>query len=321
MRATAIAQPNIALIKYWGKRARDLNLPAVGSLSVTLGSIGTRTTVDFDPALDVDRVYINAHEDESTNRRVEKCLDRFREKAGIAYKAVVITENDFPTSAGLASSASGFAALVAAADRALDLNLAEDELIDIARTGSGSAPRSLYGGFVLLENDSGGGTRCRSVLGPQVWPWSIMIAVTSDAPKKVSSTDGMELSRTTSPYFSRWVETHDADLRAAIAAIENRNFEKLGELAERSCLKMHAVAMTSSPPLLYWSGATLECAQSIRELRKSGVPAFFSIDAGPQLKAFCLPESSEEVKETLENVPGVLRVISSELGEGARIVE
>lgn len=321
MRATAVAQPNIALIKYWGKRDRDLNLPAVGSLSVTLGSIGTRTTVDFDPALPADRVYINGHEEESTNRRVRKCLDRFREKAGITHKAVVTSENDFPTDAGLASSASGFAALVAAVDRALDLNLGADELSDIARAGSGSAPRSLYGGFVLLENDSSGGTRCRSVLGPQAWPWSIIIAVTSDAPKKVSSTNGMELSRATSPYFSHWVKTHGADLEAAVTTIKNRNFEKLGELAERSCLKMHAVAMTSNPPLLYWSGATLKCAEKIRELRKSGVPTFFSIDAGPQLKAFCLPESSQVVRETLENVPGVLRVISSELGEGARIVE
>jgi diphosphomevalonate decarboxylase len=131
----------------------------------------------------------------------------------------------------------------------------------------------------------------------------------------------MELSRTTSPYFSRWVKTHGADLKAAVTTIKNRNFKKLGELAERSCLKMHAVAMTSKPPLLYWSGATLECAKKIRELRKSGVPVFFSIDAGPQLKAFCLPESSQVVRETLEQVPGVLRVISSELGEGARIVE
>ncbi len=321
MRATAIAQPNIALIKYWGKRDCDLNLPAVGSLSVTLGSIGTRTTVEFDATLNADLVYINEQEADSANRRVEKCLDRFREKAGIAHKAVVTTANDFPTGAGLASSASGFAALVVAADRALELSLEADELVDIARTGSGSAPRSLYGGFVLLENDTGGGTRCRSVLAPETWPWSIMIAVTSEAPKKVSSTDGMELSRTTSPYFSRWVETHDADLQAAVASVENRDFEKLGELAERNCLKMHAVAMTSSPPLLYWSGATLECAQHIRELRKSGVPAFFSIDAGPQLKAFCLPENSEKVRESLESVPGVLRVISSKLGEGARIVE
>ena len=321
MRATAIAQPNIALIKYWGKRDRDLNLPAVGSLSVTLGSIGTRTTVEFDAALGADRVYINEQKADSANSRIEQCLDRFREKAGIGHKAVVTTSNDFPTGAGLASSASGFAALAVAADRALELNLGEDELVDIARIGSGSAPRSLYGGFVLLENDSGGGTRCSSVLAPDTWPWSIIIAVTSEAAKKVSSTDGMELSRTTSPYFSRWVETHDADLKAAVASIENRDFEKLGELAERNCLKMHAVAMTSSPPLLYWSGATLECAQNVRELRKSGIPAFFSIDAGPQLKAFCLPESSEKVTESLESVPGVLRVISSKLGDGARIVE
>ena len=309
------------MIKYWGKRDRELNLPAVGSLSVTLGSISTRTTVEFDPALDADRVYINSVEDESTSRRVEKCLDRFRDRAGLPYKAVVTTENDFPTGAGLASSASGFAALVAAAECALKLDLGEDELVDIARAGSGSAPRSLYGGFVLLENDSAGGIRCKSVLAPQAWPWSVMIAVTSDAPKNVSSTEGMELSRKTSPYFRRWVETHEADLTAAVATIEDRDFQKLGKLAERNCLKMHAVAMTSSPPLLYWSGATLECAQSIRNLRKNGVPTFFSIDAGPQLKAFCLPENAEQVRNTLQSVPGVLRVISSELGEGARIVE
>ena len=131
MRATAIAQPNIALIKYWGKRDSDRNLPAVGSLSVTLGSIGTRTTVEFDAALDSDRVHINEQEVESVDRRIEKCLDRFREKAAIAHKAVVTTANDFPTGAGLASSASGFAALVVAVGAVAVVVHAGDVMVDL----------------------------------------------------------------------------------------------------------------------------------------------------------------------------------------------
>ena len=147
-----------------------------------------------------------------------------------------------------------------------------------------------------------------------------MIAVTSDDRKPVSSTDGMELSRTTSPYFQRWVDTHDTDLRAAVDCIRKHDFDGLAAVAEHNCLKMHAVMMASRPPLIYWSGATMECMQVIRELRKDGVPVFFSIDAGPQVKAFCPPETAGDIRLALEAVPGVLRGIPSGLGEGARVV-
>ena len=127
----------------------------------------------------------------------------------------------------------------------------------------------------------------------------------------------MELSRSTSPHYDQWVKTHDADLRAAQEYLRERNFDALGALAQHNCLKMHAVAMTSDPPLIYWSGATLECLHTVQRLRDGGVPVFYTIDAGPQLKAVCLPNSAEEVKASLASTPGVVEVITSKLGEGA----
>lgn len=319
MHASAIAHPNVALIKYWGKREAATNLPAVGSLSVTLGALRTETTVTFDPSLERDSLTLNGVEQAAGQVRLAACLDALRRLAGRQVYARVVSVNDFPTGAGLASSASGYAALVRAAAAALDIDAREPRLLDIARIGSGSAPRSLFGGIVLLhcEND---GTPCETLAGKDDWGLSVVVAVTTESPKAIASRDGMESSRRTSPYYEPWVATHRADLECAIACVRRRDFLTLAELAEHNCLKMHAVMMSTRPPLLYWLPSTLAVVHEVTAMRRRGVPVFFTIDAGPQVKAVCLHEAVDEVAARLAGLAGVVRTITGGLGDGARVV-
>ena len=319
MRASAIAHPNVALIKYWGKRETAANLPAVGSLSVTLGGLKTETTVEFDSSLSQDILILNGQETPSEQGRLVACLDALRALADEPAHARVESRNDFPTGAGLASSASGYAALVKAGAAALGLDSNDAQLLDIARIGSGSAPRSMFGGIVLLQNDDNG-TTCEQLLDPADWPLEVIVAVTTEAGKPVTSRDGMEQSRLTSPYYEQWIATHANDLDRGLEFVRNRNFSGLAELAEHNCLKMHSVMMTTKPALMYWSPTTVACMHVIVELRSQGVPVFYTIDAGPQLKAICLPEAAQIVSTALENTPGVLRLISGGLGAGAVVV-
>jgi diphosphomevalonate decarboxylase len=318
--ATALAHPNIALIKYWGKRDEESNLPAVGSLSITLDALTTRTTVHFDANLGRDELVLNGTPARAEHGRLTRCLDALRTLAGRREYALVESTNDFPTGAGLASSASGYAALTIAGAAALGLDPANPRLEDVARIGSGSAPRSLYGGFVLLENTATG-TRCAPLLAPDDWPLQVVVAVTTDASKSTSSRDGMRDSERTSPYYASWVESHPADLAQARQLVEARDFDALASLAEHNCLKMHAVMLSTRPPLTYWLPVTLACVQVIGQLRRDGVPVFFTIDAGPQVKAVCLPEAAHQVAQALGRVPGVLRLLTGQLGAGARVIE
>jgi diphosphomevalonate decarboxylase len=261
---------------------------------------------------------LDGREDAETSARVTACLDILRREAGVRDGAVVESHNDFPTGAGLASSASGFAALLVAAASALGLRLPAARLAEIARTGSGSAARSLAGGIVLLQNQAAT-TVCTQLATPADWPLEIVVAVTATGQKAISSRQGMALSEQTSPYYPAWVESHAADLEAGIAAVRDRDFSALAELAEHNCLKMHAVMLSTRPPLIYWTPATLACLQRVRELRAGGVPVFFTIDAGPQLKAVCLPAAAGEVAAALTAIDGVRQVLHSPLGAGARL--
>jgi diphosphomevalonate decarboxylase len=321
MRATAIAHPNVALIKYWGKTDTALNLPAVGSLSVTLGALCTETTVEFDATLKQDMLVLDGCEQPLEQGRLQACLNAFRALADCDEHATVTSHNDFPTGAGLASSASGYAAVVTAAAAALGIDRQEfgSQLSDIARIGSGSAPRSLFGGIVLLSLD-GSGTSCRQLTTPDEWPLSVVVAVTTEAKKDITSRDGMAQSRFTSPFYAAWIRGHADNLDSGVRHVRERDFSALAELSEHNCLKMHSVMMTTRPPLMYWSPVTLACMQKIRELRADGIPVFFTVDAGPQVKAVCLPEALATVTTALHEVPGVLRIIAGELGEGARVV-
>ncbi|MDX1515395.1 MAG: diphosphomevalonate decarboxylase [Woeseiaceae bacterium] len=317
MHAVARAQPNFALIKYWGKRDPARNLPAVGSLSVTLADLYTEMSVEFDPRHSRDELVVNGARDEVMLQRVSDCLSAVAGDGRASAR--VESRANFPLSAGLASSAAAFAALVVAADRAAGQQRSTAQLASLAGRASGSAARSLYGGFVELGND-GDDIRVQSILDAAAWPLAVVIAVTAPGPKPVGSGDAMEISRRTSPFYSRWVDEQPNDLAVARSAVAARDFDELGAVAEHNCLKMHSVMWTSRPPIVYWNAATLACLERIRHLRARGTGVFFTIDAGPQVKAVCEPGAVETVRASLADTPGVASVMSSGLGGGARLI-
>ncbi len=323
--ATAIAHPNIALVKYWGKRDGELNIPAVGSISVTLSGLHTKTTVQFDPGLPDDQFELNGSPAAASERnRVSRFLDLIRKQAGVNWRARVTSENNFPTAAGLASSASGFAALALAASRAAGLRLSPRELSILARRGSGSAARSVFGGFVEMKtgrNPDGSDAYAEQIAPPDYWPLNVLVTIVSVRKKGTGSTQGMNRSALTSPFYEGWIQSSPKDLQEMRAAICNRDFEKLGEVAEHSCLKMHALMFSSRPPLIYWNKTTFELIEAVREMRNNGVPAYFTIDAGPQVKVICNPQYTEKVKNLLENVDGIQNIIVCALGQNARLIE
>lgn len=315
------AHPNIALVKYWGKRDPALNLPAAGSFSLTLGPVRTRTRVEW--GQERDTVALNGQA--LTGAHLEKMsvfLDRVRtpELGG----AMVESDNDFPTAAGLASSASGFAALAVAATRAAGLDLPDSKLSELARLGSGSAARSVFGGFVRMragERSDGTDAVAEQVAAAAHWPLRMLLCVTAEGAKSVSSTVGMNATERTSPYFASWVETVEPAVEAAIAAVEAKDFERLAEIAEASALQMHASAIAAVPGVLYWNAATVRLIHEVRRWRAAGHPVFFTIDAGPHVKV-CVPEAAaDEVYRLAVDVPGVLRVLRTKASGPPRIIE
>ncbi len=316
MRAKARAHPNIALIKYWGKRDIERNLPAVGSISITLSDLYSDMAVEVDSTLREDVLLVNGDESRSMLARVSSCVDKV---AGCDRPFVRInSDGNFPIAAGLASSASAFAALVVASDAAFGLNKSHEELVNLAGRASGSAARSLLGGFVELENRDDE-VVVSNLLMADDWALRVVVAITAPGPKPVSSGDAMEISRKTSPFYARWVEQQTEDLTEARAAIQDRDLSRLGAIAEHNCLKMHSVMWGSRPPMIYWNSATIACMQTVRDLQLQGVPVFFTIDAGPQLKAICAPEHEAVVRDAMTATAGVVDVMLSGVGMGARL--
>jgi diphosphomevalonate decarboxylase len=319
MEAIAEAHPNIALVKYWGKRDGPDNVPATPSLSITLSQLRTRTRVRFDPSAS-DRV-VTLNGKVVRDAKIDACLDRLMARSGRALRGLrVDTDNNFPTAAGLASSASGFAALITAMNEALELQMSDDERSIEARRASASAARSLYGGFVTLSGGDDAATwLARPELDAEAWPLAVVVAICSDQPKAVSSSAGMLQSKS-SPFYARWTETAATDFTEARAAVAARDFERLGAIAEANCLAMHAVMLSARPTLSYWTPATVACMSRVRELRDDGERVFLTIDAGPQVKAVCEPTAAERVRSALATVPGVQDVAVVGLGGPAHIV-
>ncbi|UJR84168.1 diphosphomevalonate decarboxylase [Sandaracinus amylolyticus] len=326
MHAVAEARANIALVKYWGKADPELNLPAVPSLSITLAGLTTRTSVRFDPSLRRDWVRLDGREaDSRTVERVSRHLDRVVSESGArALFAEVEGHNDFPTAAGLASSASGFAALTLAAAAAAGRELDRSALSVLARRASGSAARSLFGGLVVLDRGAAGDP-WSSVARPagEHADWNdlrLVIGVVSEQAKSTSSTSGMTRSEE-SPYYPAWVASATRDVNEALDAIAHRRIDALGEITERSALRMHACAMSADPGVVYLRGPTIEGLHAIRELRRSGVAAWFTCDAGPHPKALTNDRDAGAVARALASVPGVQRVLTLSPGAGAELVE
>ncbi len=318
MQATAIAQPNIALIKYWGKRDLGRNLPAVGSISITLSELHTEVSVELSADLSSDELLVNGEVNQSMLVRISGCLDKV--VGAERSRARVTSRSNFPIAAGLASSASAFAATTVAAAGAAGLNLETDELARLAGAASGSAARSLYGGFAELKN-SGDTINVDTLCDVEAWPLQVVVAITATGPKATGSTAAMEISRETSPFYDSWIEQQDHDLDVARAAILARDFAGLAGVSEHNCLKMHSVMWASRPPMVYWNSVTMRCMQTVRQLQAEGCNVFFTIDAGPQVKAVCLPEDTKVVSKALAETPGVMQVIITGLGAAARLVD
>lgn len=318
MRAIARAQPNIALVKYWGKRDVQRNLPATGSLSLTLDSLWTETSVELDAAAAGDSLRVNGNDSPAMLPRVSRCLDHVL--GSDRPRARVNSESNFPLGAGLASSASAFAALVVAADRAGGRSRDTLTLSRLAGGASGSAARSLFEGIVALDC-SDDEIDVRSIAAVGDWPLTVVIAINEAAPKPISSGDAMIRCAATSPFYKAWVDRQHADLQAARQAVAGRDFGALAAVAEHNCLKMHSVMWTSRPAIVYWNHATIACMETVRELQCSGLDVFFTIDAGAQVKAVCLPQAADAVRDALQDTPGVTRVMASGLGAAARVLE
>lgn len=309
------ANSNLALVKYWGKVPGAANRAASGSLSVTLDGLTSVAGVEVDPSLGDDQVEWRPPGPQAP---VRAFLDDARAWLGGAARFRVVLGSSFPVAAGLASSASTFAALATAVAAALGRAEPPAALAPLARLGSGSACRSLLGGFVEWRPEA---DEVVEVAPAEHWNLAILVAVTSEEPKRVSSRDGMARTAATSPYHRAWLEAGATDLEDVRAAIRERDLERLGRHAERNCLRMHAAALAADPPLLYWEPATVAVMREVWALRRRGVEACFSIDAGPQVKVLCRADAAGLVEAAVRAVPGVRRVLRSRPGGAPRLLD
>lgn len=319
--ATAQASPNIAFIKYWGNRDNALRLPANGSISMNLDGFFTRTTVSFQPSLGFDELVINGHEAMGKGlTRVSAILDVVRAAAGIVAKAEVVSENNFPTGAGIASSASAFAALALAATKAAGLEWSESQISRLARLGSGSASRSIPSGFVEWKMGAGDeDCYAVSIAPPEHWALADCVAIVAAGHKTTGSTEGHVLAPT-SPLQAARVADALRRLDMCRKAILERDFERFAAIVELDSDMMHAVMMTSQPALFYWQPATLAVMEAVREWRRGGLPAAYTIDAGPNVHVICLQNDMNTVTVRLREIAGVNDVLGAKVGGPARLV-
>jgi diphosphomevalonate decarboxylase len=310
----------MALVKYWGKRDERLVLPFTGSLSMTLDALATETTVRFTGEPGVDRFILDGEPATAGEiRRVTDLLDLVRvRKVGLG-SALVESVNGFPTAGGLASSASGFAALAAAASWAAGLDPSPEELSILARRASGSACRSVLGGFVEWtrgERDDGLDSVAVQRLAPGTWDVAMVVAVVETGRKERSSRDAMKDSVVTSPFYADWVRSTMDDLSETRAALETRDLERLGTVAERSFRKMHATALASTPSTLFWKPVTFDLLEGVRALRESGTGAWATVDAGPHVAVFCEAKDADGIRRRLSGVAGVRDLVVARPGPG-----
>ena len=320
--ATASANTNIALIKYWGKVDEAQAIPATSSLSLTLGGTRTTTTVSFDGGDGTaDSVTINGSSSSGAElARVSRFLDLVRSRSGITAAATVTSRASVPLAAGLASSAAGFAALAAAASRAAGMDLDDRELSRLARRGSGSATRSIFGGLVRWNAGHDDASSYAEPVACEM-DLAMVVVVLSKSDKPISSTRGMRATMSTSPLFPAWVEASGKDLQVALEAVRAGDLERLGEVVEGNALGMHATMMAARPGIIYWLPQTVAALHGIRAMRQEGLPVWATIDAGPNVKVLTEGARAEEVAAALRDRLSGTTVSVRRPGGGVRIEE
>ena len=291
---TVRSYANIAIIKYWGKKAEKEMVPATSSISLTLENMYTETTLSPLPAdATADVFYINGQlQNEAEHNKMSKIIDRYRpEGAGFVR---IDTKNNMPTAAGLSSSSSGLSALVKACNAYFQLGLNRKELALEAKFASGSSSRSFYGPLAAWDKDSG-----------EIYPvetdlkLSMIMLVLEDQKKPISSRDGMKLCVETSTTFEEWIRQSEQDYKDMLIYLKENDFEKVGALTEKNALAMHATTKTANPPFSYLTDASYEAMDFVRQLREQGESCYFTMDAGPNVKVLCLEKDLEHLSELL----------------------
>ncbi|MGX1773736.1 diphosphomevalonate decarboxylase [Nocardia brasiliensis] len=312
--ATAVAHPNIALVKYWGKRDEEYGLPRTGSISLTLDIFPTTTKVEITPDAANDTILMNGVvPGPATRRRVERFLGLVRTVARRTERVAVDTVNSGPTAAGLASSAAGFAALAVAAAAVYELDLDPIDLSRLARRGSGSACRSVYGGFTYWHPGTGLGTLGDATSYAEPLPVGLLdpamlVAVVDPAPKSMSSTAAMRHTVATSPCYQTWSDSCPRDLAEMRRALADGDLALVGEIAERNALGMHATMLAARPAVRYLTAASLSVLHRVARLRADGAVAYATIDAGPNVKVLCDAADASELATALREIESILAV-------------
>lgn len=324
---TVQASSDVALVKYWGKKDKILRLPANGSVSMILDSLYSTTTVEFSPNLSQDEVVIGGEVEEHETFRVIEHLNRIRtlakEKQLIKTDifAKVVSNNNFPKSTGLSSSGSGFAALTMAGSKAIGLNLSEKELSILARQGSGTACRCVCGGFVeWLDGKTSDDSYSTSFANADSFLIRDLVAIVSEDKKNMCSTEGHDLAET-SLFFQARQEKIQNKLNEVKQAILTKDFTALGELVEAEALEFHSILLTSKPNILLFYPGTIEVMQTVRQLRKNGLPVYFTINTGFNVHVLTLPSYEKEVSEVLQRIKSVKKIISSGVGSQPKFLE
>lgn len=331
MKASAIAHSNIALIKYWGRSSQhdpQLNIPLNDTVSMTKHgltngiNLQTHTTIEFAPELDRDIVMVEDQEVVGRHLdRVVRVVDHLRWQAQVSHRFRMVSRNDFPTQAGLASSASAFAALALAAATALGLNFTREQLSTIARLGSGSAARSIHGGFVYCYRGHSHETAYAEQICPRnCFEMNAVIAIVDMGRKTITSDEGHRLAAT-SPFNEIRIRKSQQQAQQIRKLILENDFNAVGQMAEANCLYMHAVMMTSQPSLFYWQPTTLKIIKTIHQLREAGLPCYFTIDAGPNVHCLCQPQNMLELQKILNSIDGVQKTILVQPGDDAFVTD
>lgn len=319
--AKARASSNIAFIKYWGNQDDGLRIPVNSSVSMNLDGLFTETTVVWDEALSADRLILNGQEAQGgAYQRVVQHLDVLRQRLGLQAHARVTSANNFPMGAGIASSASSFAALTVAGVGTVDAGVDEKELTTLARLGSGSASRSVPDGFVVWhKGNHHANSYAESIAPAEHWNLVDVIAVISDTHKAVGSTRGHATAQTSDLQNGRL--THVEERLAIVTdAILKRDFAQLAPVVEHDSNLMHAVMMTSNPPLFYWMPSSLIVMDAVRQWRAEGLDVCYTLDAGPNVHCICTAADAPEVTRRVQAITGVIEVLQAGVGGRASLL-
>ena len=318
-KSTAMATSNIAFTKYWGRKDEALRLPMNGSISMSLSNLLTTTTVEFDENLTADDITINNEKREKEAAKVIKHLDRVRKLAGIKAFAKVVSKNSFPTGTGLSSSASGFAALSAAGAAAAGLKLSESELSILSRQGSGSACRSIPGGIVeWLDGDTSETSYAKTIFPKDHWDIVDVVAVVSEGRKEISTSDAQE-GANTSPFMQVRVDGMKKKNEELKKLIDQKDFQKFGELIESEALELHSIYITQKPALIYLLPNSLLIMKLCKKWREEGLPVYFTVNTGQDVHLIVEKENVEKLENKLKEIPEVKNIIVNSPGDGTKL--